>query len=83
MDSPVSPKRRNLVSARVPSHFKRSLHFLLLLYTTSWKTLNLPLKKKPASFSGSGTEMPFVILGDEACPLETINEAFREKGSVM
>ena len=23
---------------------------------------------KPASFEGSGTEMPFVILGDEACP---------------
>jgi len=26
---------------------------------------------KPASFEGSGTEMPFVILGDEACPLKT------------
>jgi len=25
MDSSVSPKERNLVSARVPSHFKRSL----------------------------------------------------------
>jgi len=26
---------------------------------------------KPASFEGSGTEMPFVILGDEAYPLKT------------
>jgi len=26
---------------------------------------------KPASFEGSGTEMPFVILGDEPCPLKT------------
>jgi len=26
---------------------------------------------KPASFGGSGTEMPFVILGDEAYPLKT------------
>ena len=26
---------------------------------------------KPASFEGSGTEMPFVILGDEACLLKT------------
>jgi hypothetical protein len=26
---------------------------------------------KPASFEGSGTEMPFLILGDEAYPLET------------
>jgi hypothetical protein len=26
---------------------------------------------KPASFEGSGTEMPFVILWDEACPLKT------------
>jgi len=26
---------------------------------------------KPASFEESGTEMPFVILGDEACPLKT------------
>ena len=26
---------------------------------------------KPASFEGSGTEMPVVILGDEACPLKT------------
>ena len=25
---------------------------------------------KPASFEGSGTEMPFVILGDEASPLK-------------
>jgi len=25
----------------------------------------------PASFEGSGTEMPFVILGDEAYPLKT------------
>jgi hypothetical protein len=30
----------------------------------------------------SGTEMPFVILGDEACPLKTINEVFREEESV-
>jgi hypothetical protein len=36
--------------------------------------------KKPASVGRSGTEMPFAILGDEACPLKTINEAFREKG---
>ena len=26
---------------------------------------------KPASFEGSGREMSFVILGDEACPLNT------------
>ena len=26
---------------------------------------------KPVSFEGSGTEMSFVILGDEACPLKT------------
>jgi len=26
---------------------------------------------KSASFRGSGTEMPFVILGDEVCPLKT------------
>ena len=26
---------------------------------------------KPASFEGSGTEMPFVVLGDEAYPLKT------------
>ena len=26
---------------------------------------------KPAGFEGSGTEMPFVILGDEAFPLKT------------
>ena len=26
---------------------------------------------KPASFEGSGTEMPFIILGDEAYPLKT------------
>jgi len=26
---------------------------------------------KPASFEGSGTEMPFVILDNEACPLKT------------
>jgi len=26
---------------------------------------------KPASFEGSGTEIPFVILGDEAYPLKT------------
>jgi hypothetical protein len=26
---------------------------------------------KPASFEGRGTEMPFVILGDEAYPLKT------------
>ena len=26
---------------------------------------------KPATFEGSGTEMPFVILGDETCPLKT------------
>jgi len=26
---------------------------------------------KPESFEGSGTEMPFVILGDEAYPLKT------------
>ena len=26
---------------------------------------------KPASFEGSGTEMPFVIVGDEAYPLKT------------
>ena len=26
---------------------------------------------KPASFEGNGTEMPFVIHGDEACPLKT------------
>jgi len=25
---------------------------------------------KPASFEGSGTEMPFIILGDEAYPLK-------------
>jgi len=42
------------------------VNFLLLLYITSWKTLNLP-----ASFEGSGREMPFVILGDEAYPLKT------------
>jgi hypothetical protein len=26
---------------------------------------------KPASFEGSWTEMSFIILGDEACPLKT------------
>jgi hypothetical protein len=26
---------------------------------------------KPASFEGSGTEMPFIILDDEVCPLKT------------
>jgi hypothetical protein len=42
---------------------------MLLLYITSWKTeSNLP---KPASFEESGTEMPFVIFGDEALPLKT------------
>jgi len=39
-----------------------SYHFLEDFETT------LP---KPASFEGSGTEMPFVILCDEVCPLKT------------
>jgi hypothetical protein len=49
-------------------------HFL----EDSESTLN-----KPSGFGGSGTEMPIFILGDEACPLKAINEAFRENGSVM
>jgi hypothetical protein len=45
------------------------VHFLLLLYITSWNSEStLP---KPASFEGSVTEMPFAILADEACPLTT------------
>jgi hypothetical protein len=30
-----------------------------------------PTLPKPASFERSETEMPFVMLGDEACPLKT------------
>ena len=37
---------------------------------------------KPASFEGSGTEMPFVILGDEAYPLKTyLMKPFARKDS--
>jgi len=36
---------------------------------------------KPESFEGSGTEMPFVILGDEAYPLKTyLMKPFARKG---
>jgi hypothetical protein len=39
---------------------------------------------KPANFEGSGTEMPFVILGDEVCPLKMyLMIPFHEKGFVM
>jgi len=51
------------------------VHFLLL---TSWKTLNLSYQSQQVL--REGTEMPFVILGDEAYPLKTY---LMKKGSVM
>ena len=55
------------------------IHFLLLLYITSWKTLSL-LYQNLQIFEGSQTEMPFFILGDEACPLKTyLMKPFKEK----
>jgi hypothetical protein len=45
-------------------------HFLLLVLYHFLENFESALTK-PASFEGSGTEMSFVILGDEVCPLKT------------
>ena len=38
---------------------------------------------KSVSDEKSGTEMPFLILGDESSPKDILNEAFCEKGTVI